>query len=102
MSEHDTPKEEDFASLLAEYDQKDSGEQRRKQPRVGDTVRAPVVSIGADAVFVDLGAKMDGMLDILEVRDEDGRVTVAVGDIIEARVVEMGGKAGCVVLRRSL
>jgi small subunit ribosomal protein S1 len=101
MAEHDD-RDEDFASLLAEFEQGGTDKARRKQPRVGDTVKAPVVSIGAEAVFVDLGAKSDGMLELSEVIDENGRVTVAIGDLIEARVVEVGGKAGCVVLRRAL
>jgi small subunit ribosomal protein S1 len=105
MSDHDStkpPEDEDFASMLAEFERQPQGEARRRLPRVGETVRAPIVSIGAEAAFVDLGAKSDGMLDLVELRDADGRVTVAVGDIIEARVVEVGGKAGCIVLRRTM
>ncbi|HZS41947.1 MAG TPA: S1 RNA-binding domain-containing protein [Polyangia bacterium] len=87
MANDDEP--EDFAALLAEYEQK-SGPSRRKQgPQIGDLVRGAVVSIGADAVFVDLGGKADGVLELEELRDADGRVTVKVGDEIEARVVEI-------------
>lgn len=95
--------EEDFASLLAEYEQKQGTDpkSRRRDPRVGDKVQARVVSIGQDAVFVDLGAKAEGMIDVIELRDEAGKLTVAVGDVIDARVVEVGGKAGCAVLRRA-
>lgn len=39
--------DEDFAALLAEYDQGGKGKQKR--PRVGDTVRGRIVSIGKDA-----------------------------------------------------
>ena len=52
-----------------------------------------------DAVFVDLGGKDDGVLSIDEVRDSDGQVTVQIGDEIQARVVEIEGKSGGVVLR---
>jgi small subunit ribosomal protein S1 len=92
---------EDFAALLAEYEQQNPTTTRRRTYQVGDSVKAPVVSISREAVFVDLGAKADGMLDIAELLDEQGKVTVAVGDILEARVVDTG-KAGCIVLRRTL
>lgn len=65
-------------------------------------VQAPIISIGDDSVFVELGAKSEGMLEISQVTDREGNVTVAVGDVIEARVVEVGGRSGVVVLRRSL
>jgi small subunit ribosomal protein S1 len=94
---------EDFASLLAEYDAKRgvTNTKKKKEPRPGDEVRGRIVSIGRDAVFIELGGKSDGVLDIAEVRDADGKLTVAVGDEIEARVVDAGGPAG-VVLRRTL
>jgi small subunit ribosomal protein S1 len=51
---------------------------------------------------VDLGAKSEGMVDLAELRDPDGKLTVAVGDELDATVVETEGEAGCVVLRRRL
>src|SRR5262245_3735367 len=39
------------------------------------------------------------MVDLAELRDPEGKLHVAVGDTIEATVVETDGKAGCVVLR---
>jgi small subunit ribosomal protein S1 len=98
---------EDFGKLLAEFEQQ-TGQAprsakdkhvRKKDPRVGDLVRARVVSIGHDAAFVDLGAKAEGMLDLAELRDENGKPKIKVGDEIDAHVVEVGGKAGCPVLR---
>src|SRR5262249_18282599 len=71
---------------------------RRREPQPGDVVRARVVSIGSDAVFVDVGAKAEGMIDVVHLRDEHGKLSVAVGDHIEARVIETSGKSGCVVL----
>jgi small subunit ribosomal protein S1 len=96
--------EEDFAKLLAEFEgppkKGRAAQATQKGPQVGDLVRARVVSIGKDAVFVDLGAKAEGMIDLVELRGDDGIVQVRVGDQVEARVVDLGGKAGCVVLRR--
>jgi small subunit ribosomal protein S1 len=92
---------EDFAALLQEYEQQNPTQSKRKTYRVGEMVKAPVVSISKEAVFVDLGAKSDGMLDVTEFLDGDGKVTAQVGDVVEARVVD-AGKAGCVVLRKTL
>jgi small subunit ribosomal protein S1 len=61
-----------------------------------------VVSIGQDAVFVDMGDKAEGMIDAAELRDPEGKLAVKIGDVIEARVVDLGGQTGCVVLRRVL
>jgi small subunit ribosomal protein S1 len=94
--------EEDFAALLSQYEREHPDAARRKQPRVGETLHCRVVSIGKDAAFVDLGAKSEGMIDLGELRDADGKLTVAVGDELDATVVETEGEAGCVVLRRRL
>jgi small subunit ribosomal protein S1 len=100
--------ENDFAKALAEFEREQPQQQggkkgKRKELALGELVRARVVSIGQEAVFVDLGAKAEGMIDLAEVRDDAGKITVKVGDELEARVVETaGGKSGCVVLRRSI
>src|SRR5689334_10222042 len=96
--------EEDFAKLLAEYEGPETGrsKKRRKEPSVGDEVRGRVMSIGRDAAFVDLGGKSDGVIELAQLRDADGKLTVKEGDELEARVVEVGGPSGAVVLRRLL
>ncbi len=100
-TEHDqTGGEEDFAAMLAEYEQ--STPQRRTSLKVGEIVQGTVISIGDDAVFVELGSKSEGMLDLDQVMNSEGELIVKVGDSIEARVVDTGAKSGCVVLRRSM
>jgi ribosomal protein S1 len=47
-----------------------------------------------------LDGKTEGVLDLEELRDETGQLSVKEGDEIEARVAELGDKAGHVVLRR--
>jgi len=94
-----TDKEEDFAALLAEYEGVEN-KKKKKTPKPGDEVKGRIVSIGRDAAFVDFGGKSDGVLDLAELRDGDGKVTVQVGDEIEARVVEIEGPKGGTVLRR--
>jgi small subunit ribosomal protein S1 len=84
--------------MLAEFEPSE----RSKGPRVGEMVSGTVINIGAQSVFVDLGGKSEGVLELEEVLDADGSPTVAVGDSIDARVVEVDGKAGCIVLRRGV
>jgi small subunit ribosomal protein S1 len=90
--------DEDFASLLAEYDEKQAHGGRG--PSVGDTVKGRVISIGAESVFVDLGGKAEGVLEREELTDRDGKLTVAVGDTVEARVVDLGARTGSIILRK--
>jgi small subunit ribosomal protein S1 len=89
---------DDFATMLAAFDKENPEPKKRREPKLGETVRGRIVSIGHDAVFIDLGAKAEGMIDVVQLRDGQGRLTVAVGDEVEGRVVEIAGKAGCVVL----
>jgi small subunit ribosomal protein S1 len=98
------PDDDDFAALLAEYEGPDDGrsKKRRKEPSVGDEVRGRIISIGRDSAFVDLGFKSDGVIDLAELRDSDGKLMVKPGDELQARVVEVGGVSGAIVLRRLL
>ncbi len=69
---------EDFAELLASSKSK----QGRLDP--GQKVRAKVVSISGDLVYIDLGGKSEGVIDIAEFTAEDGTVSVHAGDEIVA------------------
>src|SRR3982751_3627293 len=101
MSDHSDarPPEEDFAAMLAESER---GQGRARGPRftVGDKVRGRVVSIGQEVTILELAGGGEGTLETLELRDEAGQITVAVGDTVEARVVGMGDRPGFVFLRR--
>lgn len=70
--------EESFAALF-ERSQKDAG---RLEP--GDKVEATVLKIAKDWVFLDTGRKGEGILDIKEVMDAEGNLTVNVGDKVSA------------------
>ena len=95
-------KDEDFAAMFAEYEQANKGKRRVPTPQAGDRVRGKVTSIGSGTVFVELDGKQgEGMLDVVDVRDADGKLTVAVGDSIEATVIE-GGQGQALVLRRGM
>jgi small subunit ribosomal protein S1 len=98
MSRDDS--KDDFGALLDEFEKKDGGG-RRKGPAVGAVVRARVTSVGREIAFLTLvDGSAEGILGLEELRDEEGNIKVAVGDEIEARVVEQGDKAGSVVLRK--
>lgn len=94
--------EEDFATMFAQTEM-GTPKARRRDVRVGGTVRGRVVSVGSTGAFVDLGVgKTEALLPLDEVRSPDGQFTVKVGDEVQARVVEMNGRDGSVVLRRSM
>ena len=100
----------DFAAMLAEFEgtsksgDKAAGRGRSQTPRisVGQEVKGRVLSMSRESVFIDLGGKDDGILTLDDVRGPDGEVTVHVGDEIVARVVEIDGRSGGIILRRML
>ncbi len=58
--------------------------------RPGEMVTGKVVSVGKEAVFVDIGCKSEGIIDIKDFLDE-GELNVKVGDRIEATVISTRG-----------
>ncbi len=93
--------DDDFATLFA---QTEAGAAKgRRGAKVGEMVRGRVITVSSAGAFVDLGVgKTEALLPLDEVRDAQGQFTVKVGDEVQARVVELNGKDGCVVLRRSM
>lgn len=83
--------EEDFAAMLADFEKAGSAGGKRNRPKIGDQVGGPVISIGKDSVFIDLGGKAEGVLDRDQLTNKDGQLTVAIGDRVEARVVAENG-----------
>jgi small subunit ribosomal protein S1 len=85
MSAPAQPTTDDFAALFGET------QVNLTTYRMGDRVKARVVQVSTQAVFLDLGGKSEGMLDIASVLDKDGNITVQVGDMVEAYVVSFNG-----------
>jgi small subunit ribosomal protein S1 len=103
MSEQDetSGKQEDFASMLAEFERQQRRE-ARPAVRVGDTVRGRVMMLGQESAVVEIaGGAAEGMIELDQLRDADGNLGVKIGDEIDARVVETMGKQGSVILRRA-
>ncbi len=101
MSNGQDREEEDFAALLEEFESQSKGAgQRRRTPREGDQVTGTIVSITAESVFVEIGAKSEAVLSRAEVTSADGELTVAEGDRIDATVIDTA--EGSIVLRTHL
>jgi len=90
----------DFAAILDEFEQGKAAEPAAAPPKVGDKVSGKILSIGPEAAFVDLGGKAEGMIELAQISDAEGKLTVAVGDTLEAKVSRIDPETGALVLRR--
>lgn len=81
-SEGETAPTEDisFGSILSQY------EQTHESGNTGQTVHGTVVSVTAEAVFVDIGRKMDGVLPVANLPLESGAPEIRPGDTIVVNV----------------
>jgi small subunit ribosomal protein S1 len=101
MASREETEREEFAALLDRYAPEARGKKTGPTtPEPGSTVSGRVIEIGPEAVFVDLGGKAEGILDRLELADDEGRLTVAVGDTVEAQVAGTDPESGAVRLRK--
>lgn len=94
-TENETETIEDFAKLVEDYPSDISG-----QLNVGDKVSGTIISIGQDNVFLNIGSKIDGVVDKNELLDEQGQLSYNEGDSIELYVVS--GNQNEIVLSRAL
>ena len=89
---------EDFAALLAA-----SEAQTTQRLAVGESVRGRVIALGGGSAFIEIGGKGEAVIDLGEFIDpETGAPSLAVGDTIEATVVDDGRTSGTVVLKRTV
>jgi len=96
MSDQKT-RDEDFAALLAASE--GTGVQA---VAAGEVVKGRVIAVTANSAFVEIGGKGEGILDLADFRNpETGAIELAVGDQVEATVVDDGRNSGSVVLRRT-
>jgi small subunit ribosomal protein S1 len=89
--------DDDFAAMFAESEK---DKPRARRPKIGDLVKGKIITVGKEAVFVDLGGKAEGQLERDQVTDREGKLLVKIGDTVEARVVNDAG--GVLVLRTKL
>jgi len=78
----DDEQEESFADLFESYS---AG--MNEDIQVGDKIHGKIISISDKAVFVDTGTKADGLVEIEELRNDDGELPFEVGDELELFVV---------------
>ena len=72
---------EDFAAMLAAHE----ATAIRLQP--GQKVKGTVIAISGDSVFVDVGIKVDGVMELKDILDAEGKQSVGPGDSVEAWVI---------------
>ncbi len=83
--------DEDFAAMFeAEQPRQAARIARRVKP--GEQVEGIIVAIGKDNIFVDVGAKSEATIQREQLSDREGKLTVAVGDRLRARVASAGRK----------
>jgi small subunit ribosomal protein S1 len=76
--------EEDFEAMFEA-----SAQARRIEQ--GQTIEGTIVAIGAEVALVDVGGKSEATIDIDELKDDEGKLEVAVGDRVHATVVSTAG-----------
>ncbi|MDY0191728.1 MAG: 30S ribosomal protein S1 [Desulfuromonas sp.] len=76
---------EDFAAML----EASMGDTKRLE--IGQQTQATVLQIGKDWAFLDIGQKGEGVIEVRELQDEAGELTVAIGDKISAYFMSRAG-----------
>jgi len=74
--------EESFAEMFEAYS---AG--MKEDLRIGDKVHGRIIAITNSSVFVDTGTKTDGVVEIEELKDEEGQLPYEVGDELDLFVV---------------
>ncbi|HOU55224.1 MAG TPA: 30S ribosomal protein S1 [Myxococcota bacterium] len=85
-----TGEEEDFASLVAQYDQ--------SRIREGEVVTGTVVKIEKDWVLIDIGHKSEGLVPLSEFLDAEGQLTIKPGDQTQVYIEALENERGLVEL----
>jgi small subunit ribosomal protein S1 len=57
----------------------------------GELVEGRIVAIGQEVALVDVGRKGEGVIDSAELKNADGEIEVALGDLVQAMVVSTSG-----------
>ena len=86
--------DDDFEALLAEFE--------GTQPGVaeGEIIPGRVIGISGDYVLVDIGYKSEGEIPLDELKNRDGSLSIAVGDVIEVLVEARENENGLCVLSK--
>ncbi len=74
-----------FAALL-----KASENEPLKKLETGQKLKATIVGIDGETMFLDVGTKSEGLIDSSEFLDGEGNLSVAIGDTIDAYCLKSG------------
>lgn len=85
----------EFANLL----EQEKTEPKQQKVSVGKKVKGTVRKVDASSAFVDFGGRSEAVIDLQELRDGSGELTVKEGDTLEAYVASLEGE---IRLTRSL
>ncbi len=95
LPEQSHPDEGSFADLLAGV----AASPTRRRFQVGEKVAGKIIQVGPEVTFLELGSGVaEGMIETVELIDEQGEVKARVGDIIDGVVIKAGHR-GVVVSR---
>jgi small subunit ribosomal protein S1 len=83
------PEDGSFADMLAASEKHEAPIRRVK---VGEKVTGTIFQLGADTAFVSLGGRSEAMIELRELKDEEGILRLGVGDTVEAYVLESGAR----------
>jgi small subunit ribosomal protein S1 len=103
----DDKKVDSFAALF-EASAPVEGQARDIRLHTGDRVKAEVVRVGKDAVFVELvdpppvAKRVQAYFELPDLADASGQATVKVGDVVEGVVIATDSKAGGMRLARTM
>ena len=84
--------EEKRSNEFAEMLEQDSEKQKQIDVSVGQKISGTIQKIDDSAAFVDFGGRSEAVIDIMELKNEEGEVTHALGDQIEAYVASLEGE----------
>ena len=76
--------EEDFEAMF-------EASQQARRIEKGQTVEGTIVAIGPEVALVDVGGKSEAVIEIEELKDDGGKLEVAVGDRVRLTVVSTAG-----------
>ncbi len=91
-NEQELSREEDFAELV---------ESSFHKVQEGEVVTGIVVQVTADHVMVDVGSKTEGQIPVEQFTDEEGQITVKVGDEVRVFLEDTEEASGEVRLSKS-
>ena len=75
---------EDFAAMF-------EASVQAKRLEQGELVEGKIVAIGPEVALVDVGRKGEAVMGIAELKNADGQLEVAVGDLVQAMVISTSG-----------